>query len=47
ASSSHPGGVNVTMLDGSVKFTKSTINHSTWLAIGSMARGELISADAL
>ncbi len=47
ASSAHPGGVNVTMLDGSVKFIKSTINYRTWLAIGSIARGEIISADAL
>ncbi len=47
ASSAHPGGVNVLMLDGSVKFTKNTINYNTWLAIGSMARGEIISADAL
>lgn len=47
ASSYHPGGVNVTMLDGSVKFIKSSVNYQAWHAIGSKAGGEIISADAL
>jgi len=46
ASSSHPGGVNCLFMDGSVKFIKSTINYNTWLAIGSMDGGEVISADS-
>jgi prepilin-type processing-associated H-X9-DG protein len=46
ASSQHPGGVNCLMLDGSVKFIKSGINYQTWLAIGSMNQGEIVSADA-
>jgi prepilin-type N-terminal cleavage/methylation domain-containing protein/prepilin-type processing-associated H-X9-DG protein len=47
ASSSHPGGVNVLFMDGSVRFIKSSINYQTWLAIGSMAQGETVSSDAL
>jgi len=46
ASSRHPGGVNVLFMDGSVKFIKSTINATTWLALGSMDGGETISSDA-
>jgi prepilin-type N-terminal cleavage/methylation domain-containing protein/prepilin-type processing-associated H-X9-DG protein len=46
AGSAHPGGVNVLMLDGSVKFIKSTINYNTWYALGTHAGGEVISADA-
>jgi prepilin-type N-terminal cleavage/methylation domain-containing protein/prepilin-type processing-associated H-X9-DG protein len=46
ATSFHPGGVNVCMLDGSVKFIKDTIAMQTWWAIGSRNQGEVISADA-
>jgi prepilin-type N-terminal cleavage/methylation domain-containing protein/prepilin-type processing-associated H-X9-DG protein len=45
ASSRHPGGVNVCFCDGSVKFIKASINVTTWWALGTMAGGELISAD--
>ena len=45
ASSNHPGGVNVGMCDGSVRFIKETINRDTWRAIGSMNGNEIISAD--
>jgi len=34
------------MMDGSVRFVKSTVNYITWQAIGSMAGGEVVSADA-
>jgi prepilin-type N-terminal cleavage/methylation domain-containing protein/prepilin-type processing-associated H-X9-DG protein len=47
ASSNHPGGVNVGMLDGSVKFIKNSINPTTWRAIATMNAGEVISADSL
>jgi prepilin-type processing-associated H-X9-DG protein len=47
ASSFHPGGVNVLFLDGSVKFIKNSINYQAWTGIGTMAGGEVISADAL
>ncbi|ODT99668.1 MAG: hypothetical protein ABS79_04210 [Planctomycetes bacterium SCN 63-9] len=45
ASSNHPGGVNATFADGSVKFIKSTIAQRTWWALGTRAGGEVISAD--
>ncbi len=46
-SSFHPGGVNVLLLDGSVRFIKSSVNLSTWNALGTRAGGEVVSADAL
>ena len=45
ANSHHPGGVNVLFCDGSVKFIKSTINITTWWALGTRAGGEVISSD--
>jgi prepilin-type N-terminal cleavage/methylation domain-containing protein/prepilin-type processing-associated H-X9-DG protein len=46
ANSNHPGGVNVLLGDGSVKFIKNTIAIQTWRALGSRNLGEIISADA-
>jgi prepilin-type N-terminal cleavage/methylation domain-containing protein/prepilin-type processing-associated H-X9-DG protein len=46
ADSYHPGGVNVLMGDGSVKFFKNSINQQTWWALGSIAGNEVISSDA-
>ncbi|RUL87425.1 DUF1559 family PulG-like putative transporter [Tautonia sociabilis] len=45
ASSQHPGGVNVLFMDGTVRFVKSTVNPITWAALGTINRGEVISAD--
>jgi len=45
-SSNHPGGVNVALADGSVRFMKDSINPQTWWALGSRAGGEVISADS-
>ena len=45
ARSRHPGGVNTTMADGSVKFIKNTINVRTWRALSSTQGGEVVSAD--
>jgi len=45
--SNHPGGVNVGMADGSVKFIKDTINLQSWWALGTRNGGESISADSL
>jgi prepilin-type N-terminal cleavage/methylation domain-containing protein/prepilin-type processing-associated H-X9-DG protein len=42
----HPGGVNAVFADGSVRFIKSSIAGSVWRALGSIAGGEVISADA-
>ena len=46
AQSQHPGGVNVAMADGSVKFIKDTIARRTWFALGTRAGGEVISSDS-
>jgi prepilin-type processing-associated H-X9-DG protein len=45
-SSNHPSGVNVVMADGSVKFIKDTINHKTWMSLGTRAGKEIVSADS-
>jgi prepilin-type processing-associated H-X9-DG protein len=45
-SSNHPGGVNVTFADGSVKFIKDSISVPTWWALGTRAGGKVISSDA-
>jgi prepilin-type N-terminal cleavage/methylation domain-containing protein/prepilin-type processing-associated H-X9-DG protein len=45
-SSNHPGGINVAMADGSVKFIKNTINLQAWWGLGSRNGGEVISADS-
>ena len=47
ASSNHPGGVNAAMVDGSVRFFKSTVSRATWRALGTRAGGEIVSADSL
>jgi prepilin-type processing-associated H-X9-DG protein len=46
ASSQHPGGVNVLLGDGSVKFVKDSVNIGTWQALGSRNGGEIISSDS-
>jgi prepilin-type N-terminal cleavage/methylation domain-containing protein/prepilin-type processing-associated H-X9-DG protein len=46
ASSYHPGGVNTLFADGSVRFVKNTVNPVTWRGLGTIAGGEVISADA-
>jgi prepilin-type N-terminal cleavage/methylation domain-containing protein/prepilin-type processing-associated H-X9-DG protein len=45
-SSFHPGGANIVMCDGSVRFLKDSVNINTVWALGSRAQGEVISADA-
>ena len=45
ARSYHPGGVNALLGDGSVRFVKDTINGLTWRALGSVAGGDVTSAD--
>ncbi len=46
ANSKHPGGVNVLLADGSVRFIKSSVDLATWRAIGTSAYGEVVSSDA-
>jgi len=45
--SRHPGGVNVLLGDGSVRFIKETIEPVTWIGLNTIKNGEVISADAL
>jgi prepilin-type processing-associated H-X9-DG protein len=44
--SRHPGGVNSLFGDGSVHFMKNSIAPMTWVALGSMGSGEVISSDS-
>jgi prepilin-type processing-associated H-X9-DG protein len=43
--SNHPGGVNVSFMDGSVHFIKNTVNLQAWWFMGTRGRGEIISSD--
>lgn len=45
ASSTHPGGVNVALMDGSVRFVKETVNPASWRALGTVAGGEAIGGE--
>jgi prepilin-type N-terminal cleavage/methylation domain-containing protein/prepilin-type processing-associated H-X9-DG protein len=45
--SNHPGGVQMAMGDGSVRFIKDSINQQTWWAIGTRNGKEIVSSDAL
>jgi prepilin-type processing-associated H-X9-DG protein len=42
----HPGGANVLMGDGSVRFVKASINLLAWQALSSRGNGEVVSDDA-
>ncbi|MHC5537022.1 DUF1559 family PulG-like putative transporter [Singulisphaera rosea] len=46
ARSNHTGGVNTGFADGSVRFIKNSVNPTTWLALGTRAAGEVVSADS-
>jgi prepilin-type N-terminal cleavage/methylation domain-containing protein/prepilin-type processing-associated H-X9-DG protein len=46
ASSYHSGGVNTLMMDGSVKFVKSSISRIVWRALATKAGGEVIDASS-
>ena len=45
-SSHHPGGANVLMLDGSVRWLKETTSTSLIWALGSRDQGEILSSDS-
>jgi len=45
-SSYHPGGANVVMADGSVRFLKNSTALQTIWALGSRKGGEVISSDS-
>ncbi|MDR3620649.1 MAG: DUF1559 domain-containing protein [Paludisphaera borealis] len=42
----HPGGVNSLFADGSVRFIKNSIDGATWRSLGTIAGGEVVSADS-
>ena len=42
----HPGGANVLMADGSVRFLKNSVGQQTVWALGTRANGEVVSSDA-
>jgi prepilin-type N-terminal cleavage/methylation domain-containing protein/prepilin-type processing-associated H-X9-DG protein len=46
ASSYHSGGVNVAMLDGTVRFIKNSVSRTIWYAIGTINLGEVVSEDS-
>jgi prepilin-type N-terminal cleavage/methylation domain-containing protein/prepilin-type processing-associated H-X9-DG protein len=46
ARSKHPGGVNVCMTDGSVRFVKDSIAQLTWLSLGTREGEEVLSSDS-
>ncbi|WP_337177169.1 DUF1559 domain-containing protein [Paludisphaera sp.] len=45
-SSMHPGGVNLLLADGSVRFIKDSVALPPWRALGTIAGGEVVSADS-
>jgi prepilin-type processing-associated H-X9-DG protein len=46
ADSYHPGGVNVLMADGSVRFLKDSLNQMTWWCLGTIGGGEVVDASS-
>ncbi len=44
ARSNHPGGVNLLLADGSVRFISNGIQPATWTALGTRAGGEVLNA---
>jgi prepilin-type N-terminal cleavage/methylation domain-containing protein len=45
ANSAHTNGLNVCLMDGSVRFVSKTISIATWRALGSMNGGEVLGND--
>jgi prepilin-type processing-associated H-X9-DG protein len=45
-SSNHPGGANILLADGSVRFMKDSVARLTWWALGTRNGNEVISADS-
>jgi prepilin-type processing-associated H-X9-DG protein len=46
ASSNHPGGVNLLMGDGSVRFAKDTTALHVWRGLSTRNGGEILDASA-
>jgi prepilin-type N-terminal cleavage/methylation domain-containing protein len=47
ASSNHPSGVNVVMMDGGVRFIRSSVNYVPWISIATNDSGEVVTGDQL
>ncbi len=47
ANSRHPGGVNVGLADGSVRFVKNSAHLQSWRALGTRNGSEVLSSDSL
>ena len=47
ARSRHPGGVDASMCDGSVRFFKNTVNPLTWMAVSTTKGNEVMSSDSM
>jgi prepilin-type N-terminal cleavage/methylation domain-containing protein/prepilin-type processing-associated H-X9-DG protein len=45
ATSNHPGGINAVFGDGSVRWVKNTVDPTVWRGLGTIAGGEVLSAD--
>ena len=45
ARSAHPGGINIALCDGSVRFIKDSIATATWRSLATRNGGEVLSAD--
>lgn len=45
ARSYHPGGVNATFVDGSVRFVDESVSSDVWTGLGSMDGGESVRTD--
>jgi prepilin-type N-terminal cleavage/methylation domain-containing protein/prepilin-type processing-associated H-X9-DG protein len=43
--SMHPGGVNVVLCDGSVRFASNSVSLTTWQALGTISGGEVPGSD--
>lgn len=46
ARSRHPGGVNVCMTDGSVRFVKDSVGITIWYSLGTRSGSEVLSSDS-
>jgi prepilin-type N-terminal cleavage/methylation domain-containing protein len=44
ARSNHPGGVVASLCDGAIRFVSETIEPTTWQALGTINRGEIVDA---
>jgi len=45
ASSPHPGGINIAMADGSVRFLSSGVDAKVWWALCTPAGNEIVPGD--